>query len=85
MECLRDDWLRLLSRHWFKRNRHGSKQLRLRRSLISAHGWSEATTIGIKQNEFVNPEKGSAVGEPFQGYAVIYVLTQGYRFALTLG
>jgi hypothetical protein len=36
-----------------------SLNLRRRRSLISAQGWSAATTLGLDQKYLLNPEKGS--------------------------
>ena len=32
-----------------------------------------------------NPEKGSLTAEPFQGFMAFLILTQGSRFARTLG
>jgi hypothetical protein len=44
---------------------------------MSAQGSSEARTLGnVKQND-LEPCKGSAVGEPFQGCFVFFLLTPG--------
>ena len=63
-----------------------SLKLRRRRWLILAQGWSAATTLGSHQQKGFNPEKGLAVGEPFQGLTeFICIRSQGCRCAPTLG
>src|SRR5215217_2660043 len=53
--------------------------LRRRRSLISAQGWSEATTLGSGHKTSLNPERVRQPPNPFRVWSLFFVYSQGSR------
>src|SRR5215217_9716035 len=54
-------------------------KLRRRRSLISAQGWSEATTLGSRHKYSLNPERFRQPPDPFRVWRVFEFISQGSR------
>src|SRR5215217_1355882 len=54
-------------------------KLRRRRSLISAQGWSEATTLGSGHKYSLNPERVRQPPNPFRVWSLFFVYSQGSR------